>query len=414
MSLADRIETLTIDQLGHRGDGVATLDGAAVYVPYALAGETVRARIEDGRAELLEVVEPSPERQAPACRHFGSCGGCALQHLAAEPYLAFKRDLVVEALKARGLDTPVAATTPIAPGTRRRAVLSAVRTGKGVALGYHALKSHQVVHISECPVLVPEIVAALPRLSRLAAIAAPRRGALRMTVLAADNGLDIHLTDTAKLTDDLRQQLVRHTLEADHARLAIDDETILETRPPVLDMAGTKALPVPGGFTQASAAAESGLFSAIAPALARTKRVTELFSGIGTFTLRIAREHAVEAFEGDAAAVDALRTTARHGSGLKPIAAERRDLFRRPLMARELKKAEAVVFDPPRAGAKDQATALASSNVPTVVAVSCNPATLARDVRLLVDGGYRLTTVQPVDQFLWSPHIEVVATLTKG
>ncbi|MBB4303909.1 23S rRNA (uracil1939-C5)-methyltransferase [Rhodobium orientis] len=414
MSLADRIETLTIDQLGHRGDGVATLDGAPVYVPYALAGETVRARIEDDRAELLEVVEPSANRREPACRHFGTCGGCALQHLAPEPYLSFKRDLVVEALKARGLQAPIAATAPIAPETRRRAVLSAVRTANAVVLGYHAVKSHQVVPISECPVLVPEIVAALPRLQRLAAIAAPRRGTLRMTVLAADNGLDIHLAETAKLSDDLRQQLVRHTVDADHARLSIGDETILQTRPPVLDMAGTKALPVPGGFTQASAAAEASLFAAIAPALARTKRVTELFSGVGTFTFRLARSHAVDAFEGDAAAVEALRTAARHGSGIKPIAAERRDLFRRPLMAKELKKTEAVVFDPPRAGAKDQAAALASSKVPTVIAVSCNPATLARDLKLLVDGGYRLTSVQPVDQFLWSPHIEVVATLTKG
>lgn len=405
--------SVTIDHVGHRGDGVTTIDGRTRYIPFTLAGERVRVRLDGDRAEAVEIVDASPDRQPPICRHFGTCGGCGLQHMRQHAYLAWKRGQVVAALSARGIEVPVAEVLGIDGGSRRRTILAAVRASGGVVLGYHARKSHRLVDITECPVLIPDIADAFDRLRRIAEGACPRRGQMTLTVLATDAGLDVCLTGTAKPSAALRHNLIERALQADLARLAIDDEVLVETRPPAIAMGSVAAIPPPGAFVQASRKAEVAMAEAVLAATASAKTVADLFCGVGTFTLRLAHHAAVTGVEADPAAVTALENAVRRSPGLKPVTVARRDLFRRPLMPAELDRFDAVVFDPPRAGAKSQAEMLAACKVPTLVAVSCNPATFARDMRILMDGGYVPQSVQPVDQFLYSSHIEVVAELRR-
>ncbi|GAB4516115.1 MAG: class I SAM-dependent RNA methyltransferase [Roseibium sp.] len=404
---------LTITELGHRGDGIALTEDGPVYVGGALPGETVRANVVNGRAADPVIERPSPDRVRPVCRHFDACGGCSVQHLSEQPYLAWKRGLVEKALGDRGIEFAVSDTIAATGGGRRRAVLTATRAGRHILLGYHEKASHRLVDISECPVLDPAIVAALPGLKALAFQAMPRKGELRLTVLATTAGLDVSLDQADKAYDRKIPVLSKMVADEDWARLSVNGEVILEMRPPLLDMGGIGIVPAPGGFTQATAAAEQALSRLVLDGTGKARTVADLFSGIGTFALRLARQANVHAVEGDAASLAAFDKALRKPQGLKKVTFERRDLSRRPLVREELEPFDAVVFDPPRAGAQAQAENLAASKVKTIVAVSCNPATLARDLRILIDGGYSLKNVTPVDQFLYSPHIEAVALLKR-
>ncbi len=404
---------LKITDLGHRGDGVAHTDQGPVYVSGALPGETVRASVSNGRADRPVIETPSPHRIAPICSHFQKCGGCSIQHLGEHPYLDWKRSLVERALSDRGLEAHVGATVPATANGRRRAVLSATRAGRHTLLGYHEKASSRLVEISECPVLDPAIVTALPGLRDLSAEILPRKGELRLTVLNTTAGLDVALDKADTAYDRKIPSLSARTIDLGLARLSVNGEVILEARPPLLDMDGIGVVPPPGGFTQATIAAEQTLSRLVLEGVGKAKRLADLFSGIGTFALRLAQIANVHAVEGDAAALAAFDQALRKARGLKKVTFEKRDLFRRPLVREELEPFDAVVFDPPRAGAQTQAEQLAMSGVKTIVAVSCNPATLARDLRSLTDGGYVLQTVTPVDQFLFSPHIEVVAILSR-
>ncbi len=408
-----RENNLTITELGHRGDGIAETDDGPVFVPGILPGETVSATISKGRAANITVLEQSADRTEPVCSHFTACGGCSVQHLAGPAYLKWKQDLVAKALLARGIETEVQPVVPGETGSRRRAVLTAVRAGRHVLLGYHEKSSHRLVDIRECPVLQDDIVRALPDLKRLAAPLMPKKGELRLTVLSTSAGLDVSVENAHKNYEAKFAELSQLTVELDLARLSVNGETLLEVRPPVLDLGGIAVVPPPGGFTQAALAAEAALSSLVLDGIGKPKKVADLFAGIGTFALRIAKTASVHAVEGDAAALGALDKALRIQKGLKQVTQERRDLFRRPLMKAELEAFHAVVLDPPRAGAQAQAEQLALSSVTKIAAVSCNPATLARDLKVLIDGGYTLQTVTPVDQFLFSPHIEVVAVLSK-
>lgn len=405
--------TLQVTSLGHRGDGIAETPDGPIFVAGALPGETVSAKVANGRASQVHIEQTSSERIEPICRHYEACGGCSIQHLSQPAYLAWKRSLVEKALADRGIEAEVQDVVAGAPGTRRRAVLTAGRAGRQVLLGYHEKASHRLVDIRECPVLVPEIVSALPGLKRLGAELMPKKGELRVTILATTAGLDVAFDQADRKYETKFAQLSQLTVELDLARLSVNGETLLEIRPPVLDMGGTALVPPPGGFTQATLQAENALSELVMAGLGKPKKVADLFAGVGTFALRIARTASVHAVEGDAAALKALNGALRIPKGLKQVTAERRDLFRRPLLAEELNRFDAVVFDPPRAGAQTQAEQLALSRVPHIAAVSCNPATLARDLRILLDGGYTLQKVTPVDQFLFSPHIEVVALLAR-
>lgn len=399
---------LLITRVGAQGDGIAESNGAPVFVPFALTGERVIADVEGERGRLVRILQPSAERIEPICRHFGTCGGCAVQHMSSGAYRSWKRDLVTSAFAARGLDVGVDAL--VEPGgKRRRAVFSIERSDKGVAIGFHEAQSHALVAIEECPVLEPKIVAALPALNALVQSLISKRGA-RLTVTLTKSGLDVLLDGIERrLTPDIRSRLASGASALQLARLAVGNDVVVETLPPFLSFGTADVVLPPGGFVQAVAEAEAEMARRVLAAVGKIKTVADLFCGIGAFTFPLAARAKVLAFDGNQLAIEALNAAAKKVSGLKPITARVRDLFREPLSPLELNEHDAIVFDPPRAGAEAQAQRLAKSRVKTVVAVSCNPATLARDARHLVDGGYRIESITPLDQFIYSAHVEAIA-----
>lgn len=406
-------ERLIVDRLGAQGDGIAERGQGAVFVPYALAGETVTAEVKGNRATLLSVEEASPLRIEPACRHFGTCGGCAIQHLEADAYRAWKRDIVLQTLHSRGIEARVDELVPCAPHSRRRATFAARRTEAGMLLGFNRANSGEIVAIEECPIMVPAIESALGGLRRVAEAVCATGQPFHLGVTATASGLDVAATDSGRLDDERRRAAIRVAMQEGLARLSVDGEVLIEPRKPQVAFDGISVALPPGSFLQATESAENAMAALVTAHLSRARAVADLFSGCGTFALRLSRKSAVHAVEGDAAALVALDRGAREASGLKRVTTQRRDLFRRPLTFKELARFDGLVFDPPRAGAEEQARQIARSEIPAVVAVSCAPATLARDLRILVDGGYRVASVTPIDQFLWSPHVEAVALLEK-
>ena len=412
--------SLVIEAIGARGDGFAELEGKPVFLPLTLPGDEVVARItgETGaglRGESVELSTPGPGRREPPCPHFGPCGGCALQHLEEEAYRAWKAQLLPKALAQRGLETELRPVTWIDPASRRRAVLAAKGQGRGLRLGFNQRFSHEVVGLQACLILTPALFAALaPLREALRSVPSGKRG-LIVTLTETESGLDLLLDGETPLDLAARESLAAYAGERDLARISWREsggevEPLAERRPPKLTFGGVEVVPPPGGFLQPSAAGEAALRDLILAALPEDPgRILELFSGCGSFTFPLLRRGAVAAADGDAAALGALEAAARLPELQGRLKAEQRDLFRRPYGADELKSFDTVVLDPPRAGAQAQAERLAESPVKTVVAVSCNPATFARDARILVDGGYRLLWAAPVDQFVWSPHLELVA-----
>ena len=410
LSLADLVE---IAELGRAGDGIAEVATAQIYVPLTLPGETVEIERSGKRNRAIAIAAASPDRVRPVCRHFGTCGGCALQHMARPAYLAWKRQIVADCLKQRGIAADVEPTVPIGTHTRRRTVFSALESANGLVLGFHQRGTRRIVAVHECSVLVPAIVDKLGLLAEIAARTLRRGKAARIVIVAADNGLDIAVEGADKLGRRELEFLGGLAGDADLARLTVDGALIFLNRRPEIRIDDLSLLPVPGGFVQAAADAEAALAAAVLDHIGDAAPVADLFSGIGTFALRLARKAATTAIDGSAELVDAVETAANVAQGLKPLTVHKRDLFRNPLAAAELDGFGAVVFDPPAAGARAQAEAIAVSRVPKAVAVSCNPATLGRDTRTLIDGGYRLVRVLPVDQFLFSAEIEVVATFER-
>lgn len=397
-------------RLGAQGDGIASGDDGEHFVPFALPGERVRATPQ-GLPEVLP--PPSPDRRAPICKHFGICGGCVAQHMSDALYADWKRGVVIDALRRRGITADVTPLARVPKASRRRAVLTAKRAAAGIVLGYHRRKSHELFAVEECPVLDPAIVEQLAALRTLAAtLGVP---SVRLTVLATSSGLDLALeTEKPVRSSDVARLVQVCAPLVRIARVSINGEIAFERAPPGLDIERAVVTPPPGVFVQAVAQAEQLMADAILKATPKAKRIADLFAGIGTFTLRLARRARVLAVDSDRGAIAAIEAAARQTPGLKPIEARVRDLFRDPLSPRELDAFDAVVFDPPYAGAKAQAEALARSKVPVVVAVSCNPATLARDLRILIDGGYGLGEVTPIDQFLYAAHVEAVAILRRS
>ncbi len=412
--------TVTIARLGAEGDGIADGENGPVYVPFALPGDVVSIALVKNQGTILSMPVASPDRVEPRCGHFGpdgeggTCGGCSLQHQADAPYQAFKRDLVVRALRSQGLHVAVDALVPAGPGQRRRAVFTARRTEKDLLLGFNQAASHHIVPIHACPVITPGLQAQLPAIRAIARSLAANPEPFRVTVLETLSGLDLAIDGLKGLNDTLRRSGIETTLsQKGVARVSLDGEILIEQVRPVLNFGTVAVSPPSGGFTQATVQAENVMAALVLAHVGKAKRVADLFSGSGTFALRLARTARVHAVEADAKALAALDHAARNTQGLKPVTVERRDLFRRPMMAQELKVFDAVVFDPPRAGAEFQAKELARSGVKKIVAVSCSPLTLARDLSILASAGYRMTQVTPVDQFLWSTHVEVVACLEK-
>ncbi len=402
---------VTITALGHRGDGIALSEGETVYVPFTLPGERVSISGSGSRRTLDHILDPNPDRIEPVCAHFGTCGGCQLQHMSDTAYRAFKHRLVQEPLVAALPDVRVDPVVTGSVASRRRAAFSARRLRSGTVLfGFTARRAHDIVPIEACPILTPQIAGNLAGLRRVARIACGRRQTLRLHVTATETGLDV-LLENASEDERTRHALLAAAMELNWARLSYPDDVIVEIRKPVLTIAGVALTPPPGAFLQASAQSEALMGEIVTDAVAAcsARHVADLFCGAGSFTLRLAHTARVTAFDTDRPALAALDAACRATRGLKPVTAGYRDLFRNPVTARELNAFDAVVFDPPRAGAERQAQEIAASGVGTVIAVSCNPTTLARDLSLLAAGGYRIGSVRPVDQFIFSPHIECIA-----
>ena len=413
-------ETVTIEKLGAQGDGIASSAGGPVYVPFSLPGETVAIARVKSQGTIMSITTPSPDRQEPPCRHFGpdgvngTCGGCTLQHMADAPYRAFKRQLVIDALKSKGLTPEVGEVVPARPGERRRVVFAARKTEKDMLVGFNQAESHHIVAIEECPISSAGIIARLPAIRAIAASLATSAEPFRVAVLETLSGLDISVDEVKKLSDPQRRKAIETALGLRGiARVSLNGEILVEPSKPMVEFGGVQVSPPPGSFTQATKPAEEAMAELVIAHAGKAKRIADLFAGSGTFSLRLARIGRVHAVEAEAKALAALDHAARNTQGLKPVTVEKRDLFRRPLMTQEFKPYDAVVFDPPRAGAEFQCQELARSAVKKIVAVSCNPLTLARDLAILVEGGYRITGVTPIDQFLWTSHVEVVATLEK-
>ena len=412
------VERMVIDRLGHRGDGVTDSGGGPIYVSGTLPGETVDVEPLPGqpdRRHLLRVEVPSTDRIAPICPHFGVCGGCALQHWTSAPYRAWKRGLVVEALRQAGIEAPVGNLIDAHGEGRRRVVFHASGSSRDVLeVGFSAARAHQVIPIDRCPVLAKGLDGALQAAWVLAEMLLPTGKPLDIQATATDAGLDIDVRGsgplTAKLTTALTGVAARRQ---DLARLTRHGEVIAQQRMPSVRMGAATVLLPPAAFLQATAEGEAVLSRLVLDSCTGAKSIADLFAGVGPFALRLAAQARVVAVDDDEGAIDALKQAAAGTSGLKPVTAERRDLFRNPLQKQELKRFDAVVFDPPRQGADAQSRLFAQSGVPLIVAVSCNPGTFARDMRHLIDGGYRLAVVTPVDQFRYSPHVEIVARLEK-
>jgi 23S rRNA (uracil1939-C5)-methyltransferase len=388
-----------IVRVAARGDGV-TADGR--FAALAAPGDRLRA---DGS------IESGAHHQTPPCRHFPECGGCQLQHLDDESYAGFVRERIASALEGQGVPLPAFAPVHLSPPrTRRRASLSAQRIGRRVLLGFKQERSHRIEDMHECHVLRPELFALVAPLRELLASLLPEKRGATAKMALADQGVDLLIegvsADTLAVTEALTAFAGQHAL----ARLSLDDGLGPQTRwepQPVTVTLGRVPVPLPhDAFLQATADGEAALIAAVRKGVGDAAVSADLFAGIGTFALSLSGK--VYAAEASRDAVLALKAAGRG------VFAEHRDLYRRPLTTAELNRFEAVVLDPPRAGAEAQAQQLAASTVARVAYVSCNPASFARDAKLLTAGGYRLARVTPVGQFRWSTHVELCGSFVRG
>jgi 23S rRNA (uracil1939-C5)-methyltransferase len=397
--------SMVIEKLGQRGDGLTHVDGRLVVVPFALPGETV-----EQNAGSFQITATSPDRVEPFCPVFGICGGCKFQHLAQAPYAAWKREQLIEALSGQGIKIDVAALIDAHGAGRRRASFHVRRINEVWQAGFMAEKTHDLVAISHCPILVPRLAKA----PELAASFGPLLGNCDVVLTAMDNGIDVYVKADKQAVDQHFAQFRRMMETHGVIRVAVNAEVVSQSQSPVLKIGQAVLTPPPGSFLQATTLGEETLAGLVIGHLGKSRNVLDLFCGVGPFALRLAEKTKVLAIDSDKKAVSALAETLRHAKGLKPVQTETRDLFKMPLTFIELADYDCVVFDPPRAGAEAQCRQLAKSKVRNVIAVACDAQSFARDAKILIEGGYRLTTVTPVDQFKYSPHLEIVAHFTRA
>ena len=397
-------ETTLITRIAARGDGV-TADGR--HVMGAVPGDHVR---DDG------IIVPGPNRAEPPCRHFGKCGGCQMQHVA-EPALAdYVRDRVIGGLAGQEVSADVVLPALLSPAhSRRRAALTALRTGKQVAIGFNAAQSNQIVDMRMCPLLLPELFALVAPVRELLTLIAPSRRPVKVKMQMLDQGVELVLEGVKAEGLDAAMALQDFAGANRLARFVIDQgdgyETLWQPDPPTVRFGGIAVEVPPFAFLQPTAVGQEALIEAVTRAIGDAPAVADLFAGVGTFALSVQAGRKIYAAEGARDAVAALTGAANRARAL--VASEHRDLFRRPLVPAELNRFGAVILDPPRAGAEEQAKELAASDVPAIAYVSCNPASFARDAKILVAGGYRLDWVQPVGQFRWSTHVELAGRFSK-
>ncbi len=406
------------ERLGARGDALCrTSEGVSAFVANLLPGERARIAIRGDRGTVIERLTDASERVAPDCPVAEACGGCALQHMAPDAYREWKRRLVVEALEREGLDAAVDPLVEAWGEGRRRAAFHAARTMNGVVFGYRERAGPRVVDTSDCPVAAPAVREAIPALRRLSEVLlAKRKPGAEITLAVADMepGLDVAISQVGQVTLAMREAAAEAARAGGWARVTIDADPVAAAAAPFVRFGKAEVSPPPGGFLQATGTGERVLAAAVLAALPDgAKHVFDLYAGSGAFALRLAERAPVTAVEGDEDATAALRRAADRTPGLKPVETMWRDLVREPMTPGELGKADLVVVDPPRAGAKLQAEELAVSGVGRIAMVSCNPATFARDAAILVEGGYRTGRVTPVDQFAWTGHVELVAVFER-
>ena len=404
------MEQYKIDRLGHQGDGIAE---GPVYVPGALPGEIVQGTLDGSVLRDAKIIEPSSDRVRPPCSHAKSCGGCQLQHASDDFVAKWKMGVVERALAAHGITTQMRPILTSPGQSRRRAAFSAKRTKKAAIAGFHKKQSDIVIAIPNCQLVHPDVMAALPLVEGLAVVGGSRKGEISVLVTLTDNGLDLSVSGGKPIDDALRITLSDLTRKYNIARISWDDEIALQREKPILRLGNAPVSPPPGAFLQATKDGEAALVAAVQEIVGSGKRVADLFAGCGTFALPLAEKAEVLAVEGDKPMTHALEEGWRQGKNLKKLTPLARDLFRNPLLPDELAKMDALVIDPPRAGAEAQVAQIAKSNVPVIAHVSCNPTTFARDCGTLIAAGYQLDWVQTVDQFRWSTHVEVVGCLTK-
>jgi 23S rRNA (uracil1939-C5)-methyltransferase len=406
------IEEVSIVALDAQGQGVA--DNGAI-VPLALPGEHARVTLAGKRAELVETLDPSPERGEPICPWFGRCGGCAAQHMSAALYRRWKRGLVVEALEREGVAAEVKDLVDAYSAGRRRATFHArFPHGQPEEVGFMRARSHDIIGIDACPLFSSGMASAIPAARALARDLRGLMKPLDIGITATLDGLDVDLRGSGPLQRAEAEKLARTADALDLARVSNHGEIVIERRPPRAAFGGALVRLPPGEFLQATEAGEAWLADFAERALAKTKRVADFFCGAGAFALRLARSHEVFAADADPAAIAALARAAVTTPGLRKLKAETRDLMRRPLRADELAAFDAALIDPPRAGALEQARALAASALPLVVSISCNAASFARDARILIDGGFQVESVTPLDQFRFSAHVEIAAVFRRS
>lgn len=403
---------ITVEILGHLGDGMARRDGKPVIIPQGLPGERYSQTEED-----FTRLSVSDARVEAVCSHFGTCGGCALQHVALATYLAFKRSLVASAFKRAGIATSIIKDIkpcqPSPPASRRRVTFTARIVDGGARLGFMGRGTHDFVPINQCPIAHPMIAGALETLNGLAGQVLRGSGdQIQLLVTACENGLDLAVEAERDPSSDMLAAFVRSLARSGILRAAVNGDVIFEREKPIVRFGEASVTPPPGGFLQAVSAAEDVMAELVTGHLAKAKTVADLFCGSGAFAHRLSRTSRVAGFETAQDAVTAL-LAARVPDGSKPIAGHVRDLFETPLTARELRAFDGVCLDPPRAGASFQCQELSRSDVAKVAYVSCNPATLAEDLAVLIKGGYAVKSVQPIDQFLFAPHVETVVLLEK-
>ena len=413
-----------IDHIGAQGDGIVTRPNGPLYVPFSVDGDDLEVKTKGNHGRIRHIHVRSPERTEPICKHFGRCGGCALQHVSRDYYTGWKQAQVRSALSHRGFDDITILEPVISPvGSRRRARLTAVGRGKGVAvIGFAERASHNIIDVAECPVLAPEIAAFIDPLRKFLGPQLDLRQKRTVQITLAENGLDVILEGAGEPDLDLRMDIAAFAEQQDVARICWQDsklkkpfhEILCERRKPFVTFEGRQVFLPPGSFLQATKAGEAALTRHMKLALADADKVVDIFAGCGTFTVALIGDHAVHAVEGNRDMVEALKNSSHQMGTIRNLTTEVRDLFLRPLLPHELNSYDAVVIDPPRAGARDQIAEITKSSLTCVVMVSCNPATFARDARTLVDAGFIMGDILPVDQFLYSPHLEVIADFRRN
>ncbi len=415
---------ITIEGLGSEGDGVAKYKEKSLFVPFTVPGDKVRVEVGEGGkhglpGKLIEILEESPDRVSPECQHFGTCGGCSLQHISENLYRDWIKTRIETALSHQHIyDAPFEGAYISPAGARRRVSVKMVRDGKSVKIGFNRWRSHDLVDVIECPVSDPKLVAAMVALRGVFKETFTEIRFCRIDLTLMEGGVDLvfHLPRPPKLPES--QILLKAMQDNGFARITVIENGVPGSfavfEKPFITFGGARVYPPPGCFLQATRDGEQVLQDFILEHLGKAKNVADLFAGLGTFSLPLATKAKVLAADADKPLLEVLEQAFRKTKGLKKIDILHRDLFRRPLRVMELKDFEVIVLDPPRPGAVAQSQMIATSKVKKVIYVSCNPNTFGRDAKVLMEGGYTLKTIKPVGQFLWSHHVELAGVFERA